>query len=138
MKIYISFAFLFLTTFSFGQSCNCDSTFQIVKYHIETNYAGWFDKSKQFDKIKFIELTNKVDFKTKSITVDSLCYTEIKKYVDYFQDGHLHLNIRHPKSQNTVDNKEIVVEKLKITETEIANDLKSSKQLNKVEGMLEN
>lgn len=138
MKKYISIALLLLTTFSYGQTCNCDSTFQIVKYHIETNYAGWFDKSKQFDKIKFIELTNKVAFKTKSITVDSLCYREIKKYVDYFQDGHLHLNIRRLKSQNSVDNKDIVVEKLKISETEILNYFKSTKQLNKVEGIWEN
>lgn len=137
MKKYISIALLFLTTFSYAQTCNCDSTFQIVKYHIETNYAGWFDKSKQFDKIKFAELTNNIALESKSITADSLCYREIKKYVDYFQDGHLHLNIRHPKTQ-TINNKDIVVEKITTTENELLTYLKSSRQLNKAEGIWEN
>lgn len=130
--------FFFIQAKSFGQNCKCDSTFQIVKYHIESNYAGWFDKTKQFDKEKFSELTNQVAFNTKSITVDSLCYKEIKKYVDYFNDGHLHLNIRKSNPSITNDNKPKVIEKLEMSEIEMLNYYKTAARLDKVEGIWEN
>lgn len=123
---------------SFAQNCNCDSTFKIVKYHIESNYAGWFDKTRQFDKASFIELTNKVALNTKSITVDSLCYLEIKKYVDYFHDGHLHLNIRKSGSPTTTAYQPVVIDKLEITEAEMKGYFNSAGKLDKVEGIWEN
>ena len=53
MKRHLIFhLFLIAKSFAFGQNCKCDSTFQVVKYNIETNYAGWFDKTKQMDKNK--------------------------------------------------------------------------------------
>ncbi len=137
-RLIVFFLFFIVQTNLFGQDCNCDSTFKIVKYHIENNYAGWFDKTKQFDKSKFIELTNQVGLNTKSITVDSLCYKEIKKYVDYFNDGHLHLNIRKSNSKVTDEIKPIVIEKLEMTEPEMLNYYKTAVQLDKVEGIWEN
>lgn len=137
-RLILTLIFPLAQSISFGQNCKCDSTFQIVKYHIETNYAGWFDKTKQFDKNKFIELTNQVAFNTKSIAVDSLCFTEIKKYVDYFHDGHLHLNIKKPASQLTDDKQPIVIKKLDIAENEMLNYFKKAGPLDPVEGIWEN
>lgn len=137
-RLILSLLFFIVRTIAFGQNCKCDSTFQIVKHHIETNYAGWFDKTKQFDKAKFLEITNKVALNTKVISNDSLCNKEIKKYVNYFQDGHLHLNLNRPKFQVTNNNKPIVIEKIGISETEMLTYFKSLKQLDKVEGIWEN
>lgn len=137
-RLILSFLFIIAQEISFGQNCNCDSTFQIVKYHVETNYAGWFDKTKQFDKTQFDELTNRIAFNTKSIFIDSLCYKEIKNYVDYFRDGHLHLNIRKPKNQLAVHKQSITIDKIKIAESEILNYLKTAKLPDQVEGVWEN
>lgn len=135
--LILTFIFFFYTV-SYAQSCNCDSTFQIVKYQVETNYAGWFDKTKTFDKVKFKELTAQVASNTKSITLDSLCYKEIKRYLDYFQDGHLHLNIRNQKNDSPNPDQPIVISKIQITENEILTYLRSAKTPDKVEGIWEN
>lgn len=137
-KLTLILLLFFIQAKSFGQNCNCDSTFQIVKHHIESNYAGWFDKTKQFDNAKFSELTNQIAFNTRSITVDSLCYKEIKKYVDYFNDRHLHLNIRKLNPSITNDSKPIFIDKLAMTEIEMLNYYKSASRLDKVEGIWEN
>ncbi|MFZ1498052.1 MAG: S41 family peptidase, partial [Saprospiraceae bacterium] len=137
-RLILFLLFFNVHTIAFGQNCKCDSTFQIVIYHIETNYAGWFDKIKHFDKTEFLEMTNQVALNTKAISIDSLCYKEIKKYVSYFQDGHLHLNLRRPELHTTNNNKPIVIEKTEMSETEMLVYFKSIKQLDKVEGIWEN
>ncbi|MDP1816322.1 MAG: S41 family peptidase, partial [Leadbetterella sp.] len=132
--------FFIVQTNLFGQNCNCDSTFKIVKYHIEHNYAGWFDKNKQFVKQDFEQFTKTIDINSKKITIDSLCYKEIKRYVSYFQDKHLHLDY-YPVSTSTTSNTNsdpIRIEHNSMTETEMLSYLKSSKQLDKAEGIWEN
>lgn len=138
MRKLIFIVFLFSSSICLGQYCKCDSTFHIVKYHIETNYAGWFDKINQFDRTAFDELTNSVSKNTKSISIDSLCYKEIKKYVAYFKDDHLHLNLRASRAQNKTESKPIEIETIHITETELLGYLNSSKKIKPVEGIWEN
>lgn len=139
-RLILFFLFFIVQTNLFGQNCNCDSTFKIVKYHIENNYAGWFDKNKQFVKQDFEQFTKTIDINSRKITIDSLCYKEIKKYVRYFNDKHLHLDY-YPIVISTTSNNNsapLTNENNSMTETEILNYLKSAKQLDKAEGIWEN
>ena len=42
------------TQTAFAQNCNCDSTFKIVAYHIENNYAGWFGQKQAICTTLFV------------------------------------------------------------------------------------
>ncbi|MCX6317061.1 MAG: S41 family peptidase [Bacteroidetes bacterium] len=123
---------------SFSQQCNCDTIFQRVKYNIENNYAGWFDKIKQFDKAKFNQLQSQISLNVRSITIDSLCFKEIKKYVDYFHDGHLHLNFKKTPTAEKNENGPVVVRKLEMSESEMMAYFHKKGVLNQFEGIWEN
>ena len=125
------------STNAFAQNCNCDSTFKIVAYHIENNYAGWFDKNKQFVQQDFAQMTNTVANNCKTITIDSICYKEIKKYVTYFKDHHLHVDY-YPITKKVAAKESadpITIESNSMTELGIMNYLKTNKQLDKAEGI---
>ncbi|MBK6497221.1 MAG: hypothetical protein IPG00_03265 [Saprospiraceae bacterium] len=67
-----------------------------------------------------------------------MCYKRNKKYVAYFKDDHLHLNLRASRAQNKTESKPIEIETIHITETELLGYLNSSKKINPVEGIWEN
>lgn len=137
-RLIVVVSLFFIYTNSFSQHCNCNTIFQQVKYNIETNYAGWFDKIKQFDKAKFSQLESQTAFNVRSITTDSLCFKEIKKYVDYFRDGHLHLNFKKTQSAEKNENVPVVVRKLEMTESEMLAYFHKTGVLNQYEGIWEN
>lgn len=132
--------FHFVSALSFGQQCNCDRTFKIVKYHIENNYAGWFDKNKQFSKTDFEQVTNTVSSNVRQISNDSLCYQEIGKYVKYFNDKHLHLDYYPVTLSNSSDkNREpMTIERRSMNESQMLTYFGSAKKLDRVEGIWEN
>lgn len=84
---------LALFIFIAGQSnaqCNCADNFEFVYKKIETNYAGWKDKT-SVDSKGFKQFTTKQRQKAATETNQNYCYTIIEDWLNYFKDHHTHL-----------------------------------------------
>ncbi len=146
MKNGIFILLLFSFTNAFSQKCHCDSTFTIVRIAVEKNYAGWFDKTKNFNAADFTKFTNKIAKKCKNISNAEDCSNAIFEWTQYFKDENLNLYFDPPLKTPIPNNlqsqtnevTEIKVLKSKLSVKACIEYLKSAKTLSKIEGVWEN
>lgn len=84
---------VFISLFIAGQAksqCNCAESFEFVYKKIETNYAGWKDKT-SVDRKGFKQFTAQQQQKAFVETNKNYCYKIIRDWLEYFQDHHTHL-----------------------------------------------
>ncbi len=83
--------FIILSVVSPAKSqCNCAENFEFVYKKIETNYAGWKDKT-SVDRKGFKQFTAQQQQKAFVETNKNYCYKIIRDWLEYFQDHHTHL-----------------------------------------------
>ncbi len=96
----IVFAFLFLLSSSVfsQQACVCSQNFDFAYQKIKDNYAGWADKVRPDNQAAFNKLTADTKEAAKGISNEWDCFFLLKKWFDFFQDGHLFITPISPYS----------------------------------------
>ncbi len=74
----------------------CLRNFEESYRKIERNYAGWSDKITPKNQVKFDELTASTRTAAAEITEADQCYFLMNKWLSFFEDGHLFINIENP------------------------------------------
>ena len=74
------------------QQCSCEKKFAFIKRQIETNYAGFSDKVNPSTQKDYDKITREYSIKAKHIKNDALCIYTLQNWVNFFKDGHIHLN----------------------------------------------
>lgn len=88
--------FVLLTSFIYGQNCNCSDSYAWLKETFEKNDAGFqyaVDQKGEAAYKKQCELTLE---KIKSITDKKLCYEALEEWLRFFRRGHLWLAMLGP------------------------------------------
>ena len=75
--------------------CNCAENFEFVYKKIESNYAGWKDKT-AIDPGGFKQFTEQQQQKAFIETNKDYCYKIIHDWLEYFRDHHTHLYTETP------------------------------------------
>lgn len=88
------------------QACDCSKNFDFAYQKLKDNYAGWSDKVRPDNQAAFDHLSAEIKEKAKSITNDRECYFHLKKWFDFFQDGHVFIA---PITPYTIDDSPEVV-----------------------------
>ncbi|RYU96057.1 S41 family peptidase [Emticicia agri] len=105
---YLLLPFILLlsyTTFS-QQDCVCSKNFDFAYQKLKDNYAGWADKVRPDNQAAFDQLSAEIKEKAKTITNDRECYFHLKKWFDFFQDGHVFIT---PITPYTIDDSPDIV-----------------------------
>lgn len=71
----------------YAQKCTCSQKFEFVKHEIETNYAGFKDKTK--DRAGYDKITKEYAEKVKHAKNDAYCMAFISEWLRYFHDHHV-------------------------------------------------
>lgn len=85
-------------TASAQQACLCSQNFDFAYQKLKDNYAGWSDKVRPDNQVAFDLLSAEIKEQAKSITNDRECYFLLKKWFDFFQDGHVFITPITPYS----------------------------------------
>ena len=93
------------TVFS-QQTCVCSQNLDFAYQKLKDNYAGWSDKIRPDNQAAFDLLSNEIKEKAKTITNDRECYFLLKKWFDFFQDGHVFIA---PLTPYTIDDSPEIV-----------------------------
>ncbi|MBA4851796.1 S41 family peptidase [Emticicia sp. BO119] len=93
-------------TASAQQTCLCSQNFDFAYQKIKDNYAGWSDKVRPDNQAAFDQLSTEIKEKAKSITNERECFFHLKKWLDFFQDGHVFIT---PITPYTIDDSPEVV-----------------------------
>jgi hypothetical protein len=88
------------------QTCLCAQNFDFAYQKLKDNYAGWSDKVRPDNQVAFDQLSAETKEKAKSITNDRECFFLLKKWFDFFQDGHVFIT---PITPYTIDDSPEVV-----------------------------
>jgi hypothetical protein len=140
MKKAVLSALLFIGIHCCAQNCDCSSTFQKIRYHVENNYAGWFDKISQLGGPGLEKLVRQIEQNAGAATSASACFQLLKPYVDYFKDGHLRLSYRdaQPGKVQPVEPPPPAVVVSPLTQAAITQYFNTQKSPDKAEGIWEN
>jgi Peptidase family S41 len=143
MKKSLLFIFLIVSHLSFSQQdCLCSQNFDFAYQKVKDNYAGWSDKITPQNQVAFDKLTQEIRESSKKITNDRECYFHLKKWFDFFNDGHLFLSPLSPyavdDSPQVVASRATKVPQLSYNETSFTQYLKENEaKLQSVEGIWE-
>jgi len=74
-------------------SCNCKENFEFIKDRIETSYSGFQDKVNQSTKADYEKSLAQTEETARTTNNTSVCFKAISKYLAFFQDRHVHLNV---------------------------------------------
>lgn len=88
------------------QTCLCSQNFDFAYQKLKDNYAGWSDKIRPDNQAAFDQLSAEIKEKAKSITNERECFYHLKKWFDFFQDGHVFIT---PITPYTIDDSPEVV-----------------------------
>lgn len=88
------------------QTCNCMQNFDSAYQKIKENYAGWEDKITPKNQATFDKLTQEIRESSQKITDERDCYFHLKKWFDFFKDGHLFIS---PITPYSIDEKPEVI-----------------------------
>ncbi len=143
MKTYFLAISLMISQLGFSQQeCKCSQNFDFAYQKIKDNYAGWEDKITAKNQAEFDKLMQEVRTKAQSITDEKECYFHIKKWFDFFKDGHLFVTPITPYSVD--DAPEVIaaraakVTQLSFSEVSFTEYLKQNNdKLQSVEGVWE-
>jgi len=80
---------------SFAQ-CDCEKQFLFIKHEIETNYAGYKDKTNGSIRKEYDALTSKHLAMAKHTQKDAYCLALMKDWLRFFKDGHVQLYVSDP------------------------------------------
>jgi hypothetical protein len=140
MKKYLIIPFLIIVKTSFAQKCNCDSIFLQSKQIVEENYAGWYDKVNSKNLKEYDNWTSKQYLMSKEITNDSVCAKQLQNWISFFKDKHLRVRYSKPKLSvnSTIENKNIEILSTGLTENQLTDYFKKTKNLDPIEGFYEN
>ncbi|CAH0997024.1 hypothetical protein EMA8858_03161 [Emticicia aquatica] len=93
MKKLVFIICLFASHLSFSQqTCSCSQNFDFALQKIKDNYAGWGDKITPKNQAEYDKLTQEVRLSAEKITDERECYFQLKKWFDFFKDGHLFIS----------------------------------------------
>ena len=99
MKTYFLAISLMISQLGYSQQeCKCSQNFDFAYQKIKDNYAGWEDKITTKNQAAFDKLTQEIRTKAQTITDEKECYFHIKKWFDFFKDGHLFVTPTTPFS----------------------------------------
>lgn len=74
----------------------CSRNFEEAYKRIEKNYAGWSDKVNPKTQKKFDKITATTKAKVVKISDPAECYFAMSEWFEFFEDGHMFINIPHP------------------------------------------
>jgi hypothetical protein len=105
---YLLLPFILLLSYvaSAQQTCLCSQNFDFAYQKLKDNYAGWSDKVRPDNQAAFDELSTEIKEKAKGITNDRECFYLLKKWFDFFHDGHVFIT---PITPYTIDDSPEVV-----------------------------
>ncbi len=100
MKNLIILSVMFISSLSYAQEMSpCQRNFDDTYKKLERNYAGWNDKVTEKNKKKFLELTEQTRVAAAKITEAEQCYFLVNKWLSFFEDGHVFINIDNPYAE---------------------------------------
>ncbi len=143
MKKYLVFICLMASRLAYAQeSCSCSQNFDYAYQKIKDNYAGWNDKITPKNQAAFEQLTQEIRLASQKITDERACYFQLKKWFDFFGDGHLFISPITPyaieESPEVVASRAAKVPQLDFNETSFTQYLKENEtKLQTVEGIWE-
>jgi hypothetical protein len=83
---------LIIFNVSFSQNCNCSQNFTAVQLSVEKNYAGFTDKVNTKTKAQYNSMVKQLTNEALAANNEKSCYNILKKYVQFYKDGHLQLS----------------------------------------------
>lgn len=81
-----------VTYFFLGKQCGCSWDYKKMKTTIETNYAGFKDKTKNREE-EYKILTAELEKQVNKTTDFKKCDKLLKKYIAFFNDRHMYLQV---------------------------------------------
>lgn len=141
-KLLLLFIFCLSTSAFAQQACLCSQNFDFAYQKLKNNYAGWDDKVRPDNQAAFEKLSAEIKEKANSISNDRECYFLLKKWIDFFQDGHVFITPLSPypidESPEVIAARAAKVPVVSFTETSFMRYLKENEsRLASIEGIWE-
>ena len=92
-KITLLFVLVFICSYSFAQSCNCETEFNYIESFMAKNYAGFKDKKAQMTDAGYEKLVNEYRAYSKEPHSTEKCLLIITQFLDHFKDHHVSVGI---------------------------------------------
>jgi hypothetical protein len=126
---------LYFGTNAWGQACDCSENLSFLIQKVTKNYAGFADKVTPITQNRYTQLVDSLRQAAKENPSENHCFVLLKKYKNFFRDGHLQINYRAPITQTaTAAN----VPTFSLEETEVKKYYQRYKDvLNNIEGIWE-
>ncbi|GGG87748.1 hypothetical protein GCM10007415_22040 [Parapedobacter pyrenivorans] len=95
---------VFVSFVAFGQErCNCLDNLQETIQKTEENYAGFPDKIKPANRVRYSQLKNTLQEKAVDSNTPMDCYLLLKEYVNFFYDKHFRIEYNAQIDSSVID-----------------------------------
>jgi hypothetical protein len=91
IKKALTIALALFCTYSFGQTCNCETEFQHLHTFMEKNYAGFKEKEASMTKAGYRKLIQQYTKYSKWPHANEECIFILWQFLDQFKDNHVGL-----------------------------------------------
>jgi len=110
-KIALLFMLAFISTFSFAQTCSCETEFNYIENFMAKNYAGFNDKKALMTDAGYEKLVNEYRNYCKGPHSTEKCLLIISEFLDHFKDHHVSVGVNfdpYKKDSVFISKREII------------------------------